>query len=113
MKKAASVLLLASLLLTVSSHTSAEGLPVTKYLEDPEHKNEVILFYLNTLFSGINLANSRLKRPLFCMSDANPESAFEMIDKRIKKLQKEKNLTEDKTVDSIIMDVLIDEFPCK
>jgi len=107
------LLLITILLFTGSSYSSAEGLPVSKYLEDPEHKNEVILFYLSTLYSGINLANSRIKPPLFCMAGAEPDSAFTAIDNRIMKLQNEKKLTGETTVDSIMMDILIDEYPCK
>lgn len=113
MKSTAIALLAATLLLTTVSHSSATGLPVGKYLEDPEHKNEVILFYLSNVFAGINLANSRMKPPLFCMSGANPDEAFNLIDNRIKKMQAEKKLTENTTIDAIMMDILIDEYPCK
>lgn len=113
MKKIVFALLLAVLLLGNGADSLAEGLPVTKYLEDPEHKDEVILFYLSNVFAGINLANSRLATPLFCMGGAGPDSAFTMIDKRIKKMQLEKKLTEESTIDSIMMDILIDEYPCK
>jgi len=113
MIKTAVTLLLCTILLTVSSYSSAEGLPVAKYLEDPEHKNEVLIFYLSTLYTGINLANSRANPPLFCVAGAEADSAFAVIDKRIMKLQKENKLTEETTVDSIMMDILIDEYPCK
>lgn len=92
---------------------SAEGLAVARYLEDPEHQNEFILFYLNTLYAGINLANERMSKPLFCMREDSANSAFMLIDKRIDKLQREKKLTEKTTVDTIVMDLLIEEFPCK
>jgi hypothetical protein len=114
MKKTASILVL-SLALLIASNTvvAADGLPVAKYLEDPEHKNDIFGFYLNAVFSGITLANNRLKQPLFCMDQTNPEPAFEKIDKRISKLQKDKRLTADLTVDSIMIDILIEEYPCK
>lgn len=107
------IVLSAIMLLAIASHAAAEGLPVSKYLEDPEHKNEIVQFYLSSVYTGIILANSRIAPPLFCMSDANSESPFTLIDKRIQKLQKEKRLTEETTIDSIMMDLLIDEFPCK
>jgi hypothetical protein len=113
MRKTAFALLLVVLLSTITTNSFADGLPVARYLEDPEHKNEVMLFYLSTIFTGINLVNNRIKPPLFCMSSENPSSAFELIDNRIKKLQKEKKLNDDMTVDSIMMDLLVDEFPCK
>jgi hypothetical protein len=91
----------------------AEGLPVSKYLEDPEHKNEILGFYLDAVFTGINLVNERIKAPLFCIDRNTSESAFTAIDKRIQKLQKEKRLSPDMTVDAIMIDVLIEEYPCK
>jgi hypothetical protein len=81
--------------------------------EDPEHKDEIIGFYLDAVFTGINLVNARITPPLFCMEQQSPESAFAAIDKRIMKLKKEKSLSPDKTVDSIMMDILIEEYPCK
>jgi hypothetical protein len=113
MIKSLATLTLAVLLLTISSVSSADGLSVSKYLEDPEHKDQVISFYLNAIFTGINLANSRLEKPLFCMSDASTDSPFARIDSKIQKLQQEKKLHEDMTIESIMMDILIDEFPCK
>lgn len=102
----------ATILCTLPTYSKAEGLPVSKYLEDPEHKNEIFGFYLNALFSGINLANERAKPHLFCFEQGNAESPYEMIDRRIAKLKREKRLNNDATVDEIIMDILIKEHPC-
>lgn len=95
------------------SRVNAEGLPVAKYLEDPEHKNDILGFYLEAVFSGINLVNQRIDPPLFCFRESGQESAYAIIDKRIKKLQNEKKLSPDMTIDSIMMDILIEEYPCK
>jgi len=113
MKKAA-LAVLASLSITFAAAFSwAGGLPVSKYLEDPEHKNEILGFYLDAVSTGINLANERIKPPLFCMSQNSSESAYDIIDKRIEKLQKENRLLPDMTVDSIMIDILIEKYPCK
>jgi hypothetical protein len=90
----------------------AEGLPVARYLEDPEHKNDIFGFYLNAVFSGFNLVNERIEPPLFCMTQETPEPAYSLIDRRIKKMQAEKRLREDTTVDSIMLDILMEEYPC-
>lgn len=112
--KTVSLTILVSLFTLLSAGSpQAEGLPVSKYLEDPEHKDEIIGFYLDAVFRGINLVNARITPPLFCMEQQSPESAFAAIDKRIMKLKKEKSLSPDKTVDSIMMDILIEEYPCK
>ncbi len=95
------------------SNSGAEGLPVAKYLEDPEHKNEIVGFYLNAVFSGISLANERANPRLFCMSQGNTESPYEMIDRRIAQLKQDKRLKDDSTVEEIIMDILIKEYPCR
>lgn len=113
MKTTIFALLLPVLLFGTMTDSLAEGLPVAKYLEDPDHKNEVILFYLSNVFTGITLANSRMATPLFCMRGAGQDSAVTLIDSRIKKMQLEKKLTEESTVDAIMMDILIDEYPCK
>jgi len=113
MKKISAVILASLFIMLPAGFSSAEGLPVSKYLEDPEHKNEILGFYLDAVFTGINLVNERIKPPLFCINQNNSESAFTAIDKRIQKLQKEKRLSPEMTVDSIMMDVLIEEYPCK
>jgi len=95
------------------SESTAAGLPVSKYLEDPEHKNEIIGFYLDAIFSGITLANGRANPPIFCMNQDNTTSPYDMIDRRITQLKQEKRLKDDSTVDEIIMDILIKEYPCK
>lgn len=106
--------IIATILVIFSSgFSAAEGLPVSKYLEDPEHKNEIIGFYLEAVFTGIKLANDRITPPLFCMDQENSDSAFTSIDRRIAKLQKEKRLSPEATVDSIMIDILIEEHPCK
>lgn len=113
MKKAI-LTILVSLFITFSTVISwAEGLPVSKYLEDPEHKNEIFGFYLDAVSTGINIANGRIKPPLFCLNKDASLFAYDIIDKRIKKLQQEKRLVPDMTVDSIIIDLLIEEYPCK
>ena len=112
--KKVTLTILASLSITLSAvFSSAEGLPVSKYLEDPEHKNEILGFYLDAVFTGINLVNERIKPPLFCLNQNGSESAFGIIDKKIKKLQQEKRLLPDMTVDSIMIDLLLEEYSCK
>lgn len=113
MRKISTVIIASLFIALTACFSSAEGLPVSKYLEDPEHKNEILGFYLNAVFTGINLVNERIKTPLFCIDRNSSESAFTAIDKRIQKLQKEKRLSADMTVDSIMMDVLIEEYPCR
>jgi hypothetical protein len=113
MKKVSAAILVSLFTVLSDGFTSAEGLPVSKYLEDPEHKNEILGFYLDAVFTGINLANERIKPPLFCMDQKKSESAFSAIDKRILQLQKKKQFSPDMTVDSIMMDILIEEYPCK
>lgn len=112
MKKVSAAIIILLFIILSADFSSAEGLPVSKYLEDPEHKNEILGFYLDAVFTGINLANERIDPPLFCMDQKISESAFTIIDKRIMKLQKEKRLSQGMTVDSIMMDILIDEYPC-
>src|SRR6185369_11600291 len=102
-----------SLFGALPSESIAAGLPVSKYLEDPEHKNEIIGFYLDAVFSGITIANERVNPPIFCMDLENTVSPYEMIDKRIAQLKQEKRLKDNLTVDEIIMDLLIREYPCK
>ena len=113
--KTISLTLLAAFLLLASlpSDSTAEGLPVSKYLEDPEHNNEIVGFYLDAVFSGITLANKHANPRIFCMVQGNAESPYEMIDKRIAQLKQEKRLNEDLTVDEIIMDILIRKYPCR
>jgi hypothetical protein len=101
------------LLGSLPSESTADGLPVSKYLEDPEHKNEIVGFYLNALFSGITLANEHANPRIFCMTQENTESPYEMIDKRIAQLKQEKRLNDNSTADEIIMDILIKRYPCK
>lgn len=113
MKKISAAILIYLFMTLWADFSSAEGLPVSKYLEDPEHKNEILGFYLDAVFTGINLANERIDPPLFCMNQDSQESAFDIIDKRLMKLQKEKRLSKDATIDSIMMDILIEEYPCK
>lgn len=113
MKKVSAIIPVSLFILLSAGSSQADGLPVSKYLEDPEHKDEIIGFYLDAVFTGINLANERISPPLFCMNRQSPESAFAAIDKRILKLKNEKLLSPDKTVDSIMMDILIEEYPCK
>jgi hypothetical protein len=95
------------------SYSTGEGLPVSKYLEDSEHKNDILGFYLNAVFSGITLANERANPRIFCMSQENTESTYELIDSRIAQLMQEKRIKDDSTVDEIIMDILIKKYPCK
>ena len=102
-----------SLLCYLPSEAAAEGLPVSKYLEDPEHKNEIVSFYLNAIFSGITLANEHANPRIFCMDEGNTESPYEMIDKRIAQLKQEKRLKDDSTVDEMIMDILVKKYPCR
>jgi hypothetical protein len=113
MKKISAAIFIYLFMTLWADFSSAEGLPVSKYLEDPEHKNEILGFYLDAVFTGINLANERIDPPLFCMNQDSQESAFDIIDKRLTKLQKEKRLSKDATIDSIMMDILIEEYPCK
>jgi len=101
------------LLASLPSESTAEGLPVSKYLEDPEHNNEIVGFYLDAVFSGITLANEHANPRIFCMDQGNAESPYEMIDKRIAQLKQEKRLNDGSTVDEIIMDILIKKYPCK
>lgn len=114
--KRLTVLLTAALLACSLSAgpASAGGVTVERYVQDTEHKNEVIAFYLNALLSGITLANERAKPPLFCMDNStNKESAFSLLDKRINRLKKENKISADTPLDGLIMDMMIDEFPCK
>lgn len=97
----------------LSHESAAEGLSVSKYLEDPEHKNEIIGFYLNAVFSGITIANEHANPRIFCMDQENADSPYELIDKRIAQLKQEKRLNDVSTVDEIIMDILIKKYPCK
>ena len=113
MKEVSKSILVLFLIIVSAGFSSAEGLPVSKYLEDPEHKDEILGFYLDAVFTGINLANQRMESPLFCVNQKKHDSAFTVIDKRIMKLQKENQVTPDMTVDSIMMDILIEEYPCK
>ena len=113
MKKISAAILVSLFLVLSVDLSSAEGLPVSKYLEDPDHKNEILGFYLDAVFTGINLVNERIKPPLFCIDLKSSDSAFTIIDKRIAKLQKEKRLSPDMTVDSIMIDILFEEYPCK
>ena len=98
---------------TLPSYSTAEGLPISKYLEDPEHKNDILGFYLNAVFSGITLANERANPRIFCMSQESTESPYELIDNRITQLKKENRIKDDSTVDQLIMDILIQKYPCK
>ena len=106
------MLLLIIIIAGIAGNASANGLPVGKYLEDPTHKDEIISFYLNSVFTGINLVNNRLEKKIFCMGSAE-YSAFEMIDRKISKLRTNKRLSDDMTVDEIMLDILIEEYPCK
>lgn len=111
-KRTLLLMMLFAIIAGIPEYAAADGLPVAKYLEDREHKNEIFSFYLNSVFTGINLANNRMKSRLFCMENAEV-SAFEMIDRKINKLRQEKLLNGDMTVDDIMLDVLLEEYPCK
>lgn len=113
MKKIATLIVFSMLIALSAQVVVAEGLPVSKYLEDPEHKNDIMGFYLDAIFKGINLANGRSRPPLFCFKESEQESAFSKIDARISNLKKEGHLSADMTVDSIMMDILIEEYPCR
>ncbi len=113
MKKVNYMAIISLFIILSAAFSAAEGLPISKYLEDPEHKNEILGFYLDAVFTGINLANERLDPPLFCLDQMRSESAFTIIDKRVMKLKKEKRLSPEMTVDSIMMDILMEEYPCK
>lgn len=93
---------------------TAQGLTVGRYAKDAEHTDEIVAFYLNALLSGITLANEKAVPRLFCMeSSQNKEPAFSLLDKRIARLLKEKKISEDTPMDGLIMDMMVDEFPCK
>ncbi|NVN98508.1 MAG: hypothetical protein HXX17_04220 [Geobacteraceae bacterium] len=113
MKKYIALIVVSTLIALSHQVVSAEGLPVSKYLEDPEHKNDILGFYLDAIFKGISLANERSKPPLFCFKESGQESAFSKIDARISRLKKEGHLSAEMTVDSIMMDILIEEYPCR
>lgn len=91
----------------------AQGLSLGRYLADTEHKDDIIGFYLNSLLSGISLANERANPRLFCLDTERSESAYELLDKRIARLQKGTKLSEEMPIDVIVMDMLMDDFPCK
>jgi len=114
MKRCMQLLTAAILTCTMASGPAlAEGLPVGRYLADPEHKDDIIGFYLNALLSGISLANDRAKPRLFCLDEEGAGAAYELLDKRIARLQKEKKISEEMPIDIIVIDMLMDEFPCK
>jgi hypothetical protein len=95
------------------SVSNGEGLPISKYMEDPEHTNDIIGYYLNAFMSGITLANEKAMPKLFCVPEAvAAQGIYVMIDRRIANLQKQKKISNDMSVDSIIMDMLVEEFPC-
>jgi len=106
-----SVTILAFIL--TSGPALAQGLPLGRYLADPEHKDDIVGFYLNTLLSGISLANERTDPRLFCLDTERAAHAYELLDNRIARLTKEKKLAEEMPLDVIVMDMLMDEFPCK
>ena len=91
----------------------SEGLPVSKYMEDPEHANEIIGYYLNALMSGFTLANEKAMPKLFCVPGGAAElGIYGLIDRRIAKLQKQKKFSSDLSVDALIIDMLVEEFTC-
>lgn len=110
------MLLLTATLLSGGMFTSGaagEGLPVSKYLEDGNHTDDIIGYYLNAFMSGITLANEKAAPKLFCVPGAAAEQGiYVMIDRRIAKLQKLKKLSSDMSIDSIIMDMLVEDYPC-
>jgi hypothetical protein len=53
-----------------------------------------------------------MKSRLFFMENAEV-AAFEKIDRKINKLRQEKLLNGDMTVDDVLMNVLLEEYPCK
>ena len=114
MKRCMKLLSVAILTCTLASEPAmAQGLSLGRYLADPEHKDDIISFYLNTLLSGISLANERAEPRLFCLDTERAASAYELLDNRIARLQKEKKLAEEMPIDVIIMDMLMDDHPCK
>ena len=110
------ILLLTTVLLLsgmFASGANGEGLPVSKYMEDSEHASDIIGYYINALMSGITLANEKAVPKLFCVSDAAAaQGIYAMIDKRIAKLKKQKRFSSDMSVDTIVMEMLMEEFPC-
>jgi hypothetical protein len=109
-------LLLAAILLT-SLHAgpvAAQGLTVERYLADPQHKDQIILFYLDTLLSGISLANERAKPRLYCFDiNRSGDSAFTVLDNRISTLLQQNKISADTPIDTLVMDMMLEEFPCK
>jgi hypothetical protein len=102
-----------ALLLSTAPLAGATGLPISKYLEDPDHQSEVISFYLNAMLSGMTVVNERIRPKLYCVvADEMTGNAFDLLDERIRKLQAARRLPETMTVDELVLDVLMEEFPC-
>ncbi|GEM_PF-6170764 len=109
-------LLLAALVASSFSAVAASAGNVTvgRYAMDTEHKDEVLAFYLNTLLTGITMTNERARPPLFCMDNRpDAEPAFSLLDKRIGRLMKEGKISAETPIDGVILDMMMEEFPCR
>ena len=115
MKKVSALLMAALIASSLSAGAaSAGGVTVGRYTMDTEHKDEVLAFYLNALLTGITMTNERARPPLFCMDTrADAEPAFSLLDKRINRLIKEKKISAETPIDGVILDMMMEEFPCR
>jgi hypothetical protein len=91
-------LLLISIIAGIPEYASADGLPVGKHFQEPAHKNEVIGFYLNAVFTGIDLETKDGKQTV--LPREQQKIGFGIIDCKISELRAEKRLSEEMTVDA-------------
>jgi hypothetical protein len=108
--------LIVCMLAGTTAHALSNELPVGKYLEDPEHKDAVISFYVKAVYLGVkwaNIASGARGARLYCPpDDFGDDDIFLLLDSHIATRKAAKRLKESDAVEMLLVDALTEFFTC-